>query len=128
MKNLVQERAELAFRHVSAVSQDKSVDARKYATIVHKLPALIASAGACQSLHFVDSRGDASQRQILSHLAEQLTRVSPEITTPATLLRVARESDLATTLHLTVELSACAAWYRRMVQGVLRIEADDAAD
>lgn len=126
MATLDQRRAELAFKHVSELVGDaKSAQAKKYATMVHKLPALLASAGLCQALHFVGSRTD-DQRVLVDHLAKQLERTDPEITSAAKLLERARVADLGSYLRLTDEAIACAAWYRRMVQAVLRMEAADA--
>jgi CRISPR/Cas system CMR-associated protein Cmr5 small subunit len=126
MATLDQDRAALAFKHVSELGGDANKDAAtKYASIAHKLPALLASAGLCQALHFVGTRGD-DQRKLVDHLAMQLERTDPAITSAEQLLARARDADLALYLRLTEEAIACAAWYRRMVQAVLKIEAANA--
>lgn len=128
MATLDQRRAALAFEHVSELVGDAK-NAQKYASMVHKLPALLASAGLCQALHFVESRSDeqrAHQRKLVDHLAKQLERTDPKITSAAKLLERARQANLAEYLRLTEETIACAAWYRRMVQAVLKMEATDA--
>ncbi len=124
MRTLEQTRAGLAFEHVCAVQQADETARRKYATIVHKLPALLVSAGLCQTLHFVKSRTEAEGR-LLDHLAAQLTRVSDRVRTGDDLLARVREAELSEYVRLTDEAMACAAWYRRMVQAVLRLEASD---
>ncbi len=129
MATLDQRRAALAFEHVSEFAGDaKQAPAKKYASIVHKLPALLVSAGLCQALHFVESRSDDGrkhQRKLLDHLAKQLERTDPKITSAATLLDRTRTADLALYLRYTEETIACAAWYRRMVQAVLKLESTD---
>jgi len=127
-----QARAALAYEHVSAYAYtehepEKKAKAKKYATIVHALPALLHTAGLCQALHFAHSRKDEDQKEIVAHLADQLSRVNPAILKgdAQALLKRAREAPLAEYLQLTDEAMACAAWYRRIVQGVLKIEAAD---
>lgn len=122
MATLEQERALLAFKHVGEF-QVGSPDAKKYATIVHKMPALLVSAGLCQALHFVDARRDQNQKKLLDHLAEQLKRVDATISGKDDLLARVRSAELGQYLQLMREAYACAGWYRRLVQGVLKIEA-----
>ncbi|MBI4819679.1 MAG: type III-B CRISPR module-associated protein Cmr5 [Deltaproteobacteria bacterium] len=114
-----QDRARLAFQHVSEVLEPER---KEYATLVHKLPALLARAGVCQSLHFLKSRDMPASNRLLEHLALQLKRVNGGITSAETLLARAREAPQAEYLRLTRESMATAAWYRRMVQGVLEID------
>lgn len=119
-----QDRASLAFKHVDQFKPNTK-EAKKYATVVHKLPALLQTAGLCQALHFVQSRKDVSQNELVTHMAEQLHRVNESIKDPASLMTRVRQADLSEYLQLTDEAMACAAWYRRMVQGVLKIEAGE---
>lgn len=129
MATLDQDRAALAFKHVSELAgEGKKEDADKYASIVHKLPSLLASAGLCQAIHFVESRSDdkrAHQKKLVDHLAAQLHRVDRTIISSEDLLKRVRGADLALYLRLTDEAIACAAWYRRMVQAVLKREAGE---
>jgi CRISPR-associated protein Cmr5 len=121
-----QERAALAFDHVNQFSgENNKAAAKKYGTMIHKLPALLQTAGLCQTLHFIQSRGDEHQKKILDHLATQLRRVNGTIQNVASLLERARRADLPEYLQLTDEAMACAAWYRRMVQGILKVEAGE---
>jgi CRISPR type III-B/RAMP module-associated protein Cmr5 len=121
-----QDRAAKAYEHVSTFTgESDAVRAKKYGSMVHKLPSLLQSAGLCQALHFVQSRGNEEQKKLVEHLAEQLRRVSPSINTGADLLARARQAPLGEYLALTDEAMACAAWYRRLVQGVLKVDPTD---
>lgn len=126
-----QQRAALAYDHVKTYAPSdkdddkKKAQRKKYATMVHALAPLLQTAGLCQALHFAKSRSDKDQQIIVEHFAEQLGRVNSSIKTGEQLLERARKADLAEYLQLTDEAIACAAWYRRLVQGVLKIEAGD---
>lgn len=123
MATLDQQRAALAFedvRKVAAMSSEE--EQKKYASLVHKLPALLRSAGLSQALHFVLTRKDGGVL-LLSHFAKQLQRVDSGIKNAETLLDTVRKAELPVYLHLTREALACAAWYRRFVQGELKAEA-----
>jgi CRISPR-associated protein Cmr5 len=126
MATLDQERARLAFDHVTAVGRWDKPKQKRYASIVHAMPALLRSAGLSQALHFVLSRrknkDDDGPKRFLEHLAEQLARVDEEMVTGDVLLAKVRGADLASYLRLTQEALACVNWYRRFVQGVLGIE------
>ena len=121
MRTLEQDRASLAHDHVSEF-EPQSAPAKKYGTMVHKMPSLLMSAGLCQSIHYVASRGDDHQKRLLDHLATQLQRVDGGIGDRETLLDRVRQAELPLYLRLTHEALACASWYRRMVQGVLKVE------
>ncbi len=123
-----QQRAALAYKHVSPYQNQEKPKKKKYGSMVHSLPALLQTAGLCQALHFVRSRKDDDQKKLVEHLAEHLHRVNPSIKTGDDLLKRAREADLDEYLQLTDEAMACAAWYRRLVQGVLGIEPGDSDD
>ncbi len=128
MATLDQERAKLAFDHITDVkSWDQATKEKprqeKYGSIVYAMPALLRSAGLSQALHFVRSRKDPDQQLFLIHLAKQFKRIDAGIDGKETLLAKVREADLATYLRLTHEALACVVWYRRFVQGELTIEA-----
>lgn len=127
-----QQRAAMAYDDVASFQNKQTgknkPGAKKYATIVHKLPSLLQTAGLCQALHFIKSRNDDDQKEMLEHLAGQLGRVNSQITNGETLLLRARKADLPEYLQLTDEAMACAAWYRRLVQGVLKIDASEAEE
>jgi CRISPR-associated protein Cmr5 len=128
---LDQERAKLAFAHVTTVKGwPEEARRKKYASIVHGMPALLRSAGLSQALHFVRSRKQPDQRLFLEHLAAQLERIDQGIRSADVLLERVREADLTGYLRLTQEALASVNWYRRFVQGELGIQAgdDDAGD
>ncbi len=128
MATLDQQRATLAFANVAGEQGVKSWSAarqKKYASIVHAMPALLRSAGLSQALHFVLSRKERDQQIFLDHLASQMTRVDPQIVNRATLLDKVRSAELSAYLRLTQEALACVVWYRRFVQGELGLDAGD---
>ncbi len=127
-----QERAKLAWDHIAAVNDPaKKHDKKKYGSVVHGLPALIRNAGLSQALHFVLSRKDAEAKLVLAHLAAQLAAIdavikaAPESGRTDALLKAARESDVGRYLRLTQEALACVTWYKRLVQGVLGVDASE---
>lgn len=128
MPTLDQKRAALAWEHGDAVKQYEPARQKKYASIVYSLPMLVRSAGLSQALHFVQARGDNTQREILEHLAAQLHRVDARITNANTLLKCVREAPLGAYLQFAQETLACANWYKRYVQGVLNIKQSEARD
>lgn len=123
MATAEQHRAMLAFSHVNAIKQLDEKRRKKYASMVHTMPALLRSAGLCQAMHFVASRNNGDQRVLLNHFAEQLRRVVNQISNPDALLDKVRGANLSAYFRLTHEALAVADWYRRMVQSILKIEA-----
>lgn len=123
MATLDQTRAMLAFDHILAVKSLDEGRRDKYASMVHAMPALLRTAGLSQALHFVQSRKDPDQKELLKHLAVQLKRIDDTIAGSRELLKVVREAGLSKYLRLTNEALACITWYRRFVQGELGIEA-----
>ncbi|MCA9530199.1 MAG: type III-B CRISPR module-associated protein Cmr5 [Myxococcales bacterium] len=118
-----QRRAKLAFDHVSSVAERREDERKQYATMTHRLPSLLVNAGLCQALFFVAARSEEPKRLLLDHLAAQLLG---EGKGAKDLLNEARTAELAKYLWLSDEALVCAAWYRRMVQGVLKLEAGNA--
>jgi len=127
MATLEQQRALLAHHHVEKISNESSdEDKKKYASIVHSMPALLRAAGLSQAFHFVATRKNEAQRTLLDHFAEQLGRIDDTITDAESLLKIVRNADLGRYLRLSQEAILCADWYRRFVQGILKIEAGEA--
>jgi CRISPR-associated protein Cmr5 len=109
---LEQNRAALAFQHVQTVTDEEQ---RKiYGSMAQKLPALIRSAGLCQALYFVKSRGKAPLITFLNHLGAQLHRADDGISDAESLCSGAREADLAHYVWLTREVLASVGWYARL--------------
>lgn len=111
---LEQERAAMAYGHVQLVT-DKA-DQKRYGSMAQKLPALIRSAGLCQALHFVKSRGKAPLHTLLHHLAVQLKRVDATISDMDSLCEKAREAELPEYVWLTRETLASVSWYGRLAR------------
>lgn len=126
MATLDQERAKLAFEHIAEVKGWKEPDRKKYASIVHAMPALLRSAGLSQALHFVLSRKSEPQRAFLDHMAAQLRRANQAIRGRDALLGAVRSAEMTAYLRLSREALACVDWYRRFVQGELGIAAGEA--
>lgn len=129
MQSRDQARALLAHKHVLAVKDwDDEKRRKKYGSMVHRLPALIRSAGLSQALHFVHSRKPPEQKLVLGHLQEQLRTIDPSIKGPDDLLKAVRGAQLPQYLSFTREALACVDWYRRLVQGELGVEAGERDD
>ncbi len=128
MPTLDQTRAKLAFADITEVKKLDEAGRKKYASMVHAMPSLLRSAGLSQALHFVQSRKNDDQKRLVEHFAKQLSRLNAKIKTSDDLLREVRESELSMYLRMTQEALACANWYRRFVQGELRIEAGSSDD
>lgn len=126
MATLDQERAKLAFTHITDVKSWDKAKQKKYASIVHAMPALLRSAGISQGLHFVRSRKSEQQQLFLDHLAAQLKRTDATIDGREKLLAKVRGAELSAYLRLTHEALACVVWYRRFVQGELGIDPGEA--
>lgn len=124
---LEQQRAALAFQHVSEVPRDDEKVRDLYGSMAQKLPVLIRTAGLCQALHFVRSRNNKPiLGTLLDHLAAQLQRVDASITDGSKLCERVRTVDLTQYLWLTREALASAEWYSRLSQSELGV--DRAAD
>ena len=126
---LEQDRAAKAFADVSAVASahgKSTPQSKSYGSFALKLPVLVRTAGLCQALHFLDSRGKETATLLLQHLAAQLTRVDPDIATRGLLDRV-RQADLPTYLRLSRETVAIATWYARLAQSVLDVRPGEEA-
>jgi CRISPR type III-B/RAMP module-associated protein Cmr5 len=124
-----QQRATLAWQHIETVKGLQRANQKRYGTVVHGLPALIRNAGLSQALHFVFSRNDNEAQRVLGHLAEQLAAIDPAIRNAQVkqdaLLKAARESEVGHYLRLTQEALACITWYKRLVKGVLGVDASE---
>ena len=125
---LDQQRAAQAYRHVEKIATEhpkESKERKQYASMAQKLPVLIRSAGLCQALHFLKSRGKDPERSVLgkllNHLAVQLQRTDASIRDGASLCDKVREAELPRYLWLTREALATAEWYARLSQSELEI-------
>lgn len=119
---LEQQRAALAFQHVSEVPHDDEKARNLYGSMAQKLPVLIRTAGLCQAVHFVRSRKKEVLNTLLNHVAAQLQRVDESITDGAALCDRVRTVDLTQYLWLTREALASAEWYSRLSQSELGVD------
>ncbi len=108
------------FKQVETV-RDKhaKADQERYASLAYSLPVLLRTAGLSQSVAFLVSRDGNAGKLLTSHLAERLGL-------PAEALKAFEEIAKAPTikyLAMTGEALACADWYVRHVQAVLKIDA-----
>ena len=123
---LEQQRAAMAYAHVQTVTERPHQ--KTYGSMAQKLPALIRTAGLCQALYFVKSRGKEPLRTLLGHLAEQLSRVDPQITDMERLLEKVRAANVGNYVWLTREALASIGWYARLARsewGILPGEDDE---
>ena len=116
------ERADRAFQDVRKVADKDEAFQKKYATLVHKLPGLLCSAGLCQTLHFIHTRDEDAARRLLADLAPSLLAGRGQTQDADALLAQARTAGLQDYLQMSQEARLLASWYRRMVQGVLKIQ------
>lgn len=90
----------------------------KYGSMAHKLPVLVRQAGLVQALAFVEARGKAPHQQLLDHLAE----VVLDGGTKADLLARSRNDPMMAYMHLTEDVLAALAWYKRFAQSILDVD------
>jgi CRISPR-associated protein Cmr5 len=126
METLQQRMAIKAYENVEAFGKDHADDKarNKYAGMAHKLPVLIHNAGLAQSLAFVQSRKPAEQKLLLNHLAATIE--FPGVTDGASLLRLSREAPLMEYMLLTRRVLSALVWYKRFVEGLFGIRANEA--
>jgi CRISPR-associated protein Cmr5 len=126
---LEQKRAAKAYEHVRTIAEKhakESTERKQYAAMAQTLPVLIRTAGLCQALHFLQSRGGKDGRgvlgQLLEHIAGQLQRTSPGITDGNSLCSAVRNAPLPAYLWMTRETLATAEWYARLSQSELDVQ------
>lgn len=110
--------ASAIFEQVREVSESEK---SQYASMAHKLPILIRTAGLAQSLAFVEARHDAKspQRKLLEHLGAVLGDNK--------LAESSRETaNLGEYMRLTQNVLAALHWYKRFAQSVLHVDASEA--
>lgn len=117
MQTREQKYAASAYQAVNALSKSGLEDKQSYGGMAHKLPILIHTAGLAQALAFVDARGKASQRQLLTDLAGTIGKASKD-----TLLASARNAELSEYMHLTQQIMDALLWYKRFAQSVLDVD------
>lgn len=120
------QRAILAEKHVRAVSERRTEQAKSYGAICMKLPVLVHQAGLAPALHHVAQLSKTDKREILDHLAAQLREGGLlRDGTKDELLRHAREADATRLVSATREVQRCLEWYRGFAKTILKAEAGE---
>lgn len=115
------QRAILAERHVRAVSEKRTEQAKAYGAICMKLPILVHQAGLAPALHHVAQLSKTEKRDIVDHLAAQLCEGGLlRDGTKDGLLRHAREANATQLLAATREVQRCLEWYRGFAKTILK--------
>lgn len=117
------QRAILAERHVRAISEKQSEQAKAYGAICLKLPILVHQAGLAPALHYVAQLSKTEKREILDHLAAQLHEGKLlQNHTREGLLSHVRLSDTTQLLAATREVQRCLEWYYSFAKTILKAE------
>ena len=128
---LEQQRASIAFKHVSEVHNASKDEQKRYATVVYQLISLIRDAGLVQAAEFIAGLSNKQKQvqgaKLVTHLAAQLKRVSNELpqNDDGKARAYLRKVGLQEYMHLSHEAVASLAWYRRFVQSILKIDRAD---
>jgi len=107
-------RAQAAYRAIK--NAEGSAWTKEYGRQCLHLPALIHQCGLCQALTFLEAK--APKRHECEHLLADIVSVAALGSTD----RV-REAELTEYQRLTREALACAQWFKRYAEAILRVEA-----
>jgi CRISPR-associated protein Cmr5 len=116
------ERAYTLITALKATADQTNLD--RYGGMAHSLPALIRSAGLCQALTFVQTRGDDGCNALLDHLAKA---VRGDKSNTEKLLSAARNTELLEYARLTREVLQALTWFKRYAQSVLDTDSTSGA-
>lgn len=118
--------ATAAFKQINS-RKDKSIEEnKKYATLVHKLPAMILQNGLAQATGFLLAKNELHHQELLKDLTAVFKQVDAKLANIANgeaLHDAIIQSDLHQIMRMTREALEIAGWLRRYVQGVLKIDA-----
>ncbi|GGJ78774.1 type III-B CRISPR module-associated protein Cmr5 [Deinococcus aquiradiocola] len=119
--NRDQQRAQSAYRQVSALPNDKH---KKYGVLALNLPFLIRSSGLAQALAFTDQKARAYDVPLLDHLAATVGEATgrPSLRREQLLAESRTDSDPASYLMLTREALLAATWFKRLASSILKVE------
>jgi CRISPR-associated protein Cmr5 len=109
-----QRRAQAAYQRIKGA--ERSAWAEDYGRQCLHLPALIHQCGLCQALTFLEAK--APKKHECEHLLADIVGVAGLGSTE----RV-REAELVEYQRLTHEALACAQWFKRYAEAILRVEA-----
>jgi CRISPR-associated protein Cmr5 len=107
---------------------------QKYATMAHRLPILIHTAGLTQALAFVEAKSKKAQAWQLyfDHIAQQLGFEKKEDENKQAqsagywLFKKSQEAELELYILLTKQVNDVVVWYKRFAESVLKIDASQA--
>lgn len=122
MQTLDQRYAGAILKQMQEIKQEPKQEYTKYASIAHKLPILIYTAGLAQAVEFVHARGASIQRRLLAHLGSVILDQETE----EALREAIRRASLREYLRLTRQVLAALLWYKRFAQSILGIDASEA--
>ncbi|EOX3426317.1 type III-B CRISPR module-associated protein Cmr5 [Vibrio cholerae] len=117
--------ATAAFERVNSRKKNNSIEEnKKYATLVHKLPAMILQNGLAQATGFLLAKSEAHHQALLADLLNIFQATNYPLDPNKTLHKNILESDLYQIMRMTREALDIAGWLRRYVQGILKIGPD----
>jgi CRISPR-associated protein Cmr5 len=96
---------------------------KKYATMAHRLPILIQTAGLTQALAFTHAKSQnvAAWDEYLDHVATAVERANGEA-----LFLESQRASLPDYILLTKQVMAAIVWYKRFAESILKIDASQA--
>ena len=105
---------------------EKSPRKEAYGRLCLRLPFLIRANGLCQTLAFLESKASEKKTEFKQLIAD-LAKVS--CGKPGNEYgSLARSADSQDYLQMTREALACAQWFKRYAEGVLKVNVVDAAN
>ncbi|SBS35736.1 CRISPR system Cmr subunit Cmr5 [Marinomonas spartinae] len=118
--------ATAAFERINPRKTSNSIEEnKKYATLVHKLPAMILQNGLAQTTGFLLSKPKEPHFQaLLGDLQAVFVVINHPLDINKSLHENIIESDLHKIMRMTREALEIAGWLRRYVQGILKIGPD----
>lgn len=126
MQTFQQHLAETAYTDVLKVKGEPEAYRKKYATMAHKLPMLIHTAGLAQAIVFVQARGHSAQTDLLDQVAGAI-RI-PDISNGSDFAQRSREASLSDYMLLTRRTLDALLWYKRFVESILKLLPGDGDD
>lgn len=121
--------AQITYQQVAQLKESGDENLHKnYATIVHKLPAMILQNGLSQATGFLLSKAPAedAHKTLLNHLLDAFKQIDEEfkgVKDGEAFHEQVIGSDLKQIMRYTREALEISGWLRRYVQGILKIGA-----
>lgn len=116
--------AQKAYADVTQISDNyDAAYHKKYATMAHRLPILIHTAGLTQALAFVEAKSQTIEawQQYFNHVATALGRSDGKA-----LFLESQTAALDKYILLTKQVNDVVVWYKRFAESVLKIDASQA--